>query len=306
MSHIPVLYGPVLDGLGIKPEGIYVDGTLGRGGHSRGILEQLTTGRLIGIDQDAQAIEEAGLRLKDYADKITLVHDNFRAIKNILSSLSIDKVDGILLDLGVSSPQFDDPQRGFSYRHDARLDMRMDRRQSLDAYTVINTYPYERLVQIMVTYGEEPHAKQIARAIEKHRLVKPIETTFDLVEVIKSALPSKVLAQKGHPAKQVFQALRIEVNQELSILEGTLNDCVSLLKPDGRLAVITFHSLEDRIVKNVFASYSKVNVPSKLPVIGTPKADYELIDKKHSRASQQELLENPRAHSAKLRILRKV
>lgn len=306
MSHIPVLYGPVLDGLAIKPDGIYVDGTLGRGGHSLGILEQLTTGRLIGIDQDAQAIEEAGLRLKDYADKLTLVHDNFRVIKTILASLSIDKVDGILLDLGVSSPQFDDPQRGFSYRHDARLDMRMDRRQALDAHTVINTYPYERLVQIMVTYGEEPHAKQIARAIEKQRLVSPIETTFDLVDVIKSALPSKVLSQKGHPAKQVFQALRIEVNQELSILEGTLNDCVSLLKPDGRLAVITFHSLEDRIVKNVFAAYSKVNVPSKLPVIGTPKADYELIDKKHSRASQQELLENPRAHSAKLRILRKV
>ena len=306
MSHIPVLYEQSLEGLGIKPDGIYVDCTLGRGGHSLGILAHLTTGRLIGIDQDSQAIEEAGRIMNAYADKITLVHDNFRNIKTILQALSIEKVDGILMDLGVSSPQFDDPQRGFSYRHEARLDMRMDRRQALDAYTVVNTYPYERLVQIMVSYGEEPHAKQIARVIEKQRLNTPIETTLQLVDIIKSALPNKVLAQKGHPAKQVFQALRIEVNQELSILEGTLKDCISLLNQDGRIAVITFHSLEDRIVKKVFAACSKIEVPSKLPVIGSPKADFELIDKKHSRASQQELQDNPRAHSAKLRILRKV
>lgn len=306
MSHIPVLYPQTLEGLGIKPEGLYVDCTLGRGGHSAGILAQLTTGRLIGIDQDATAIQEAGEILKAYADKLTLVHANFSDLKNILCDLSIDKVDGILMDLGVSSPQFDNPERGFSYRHDARLDMRMDQRQSLDAHTVVNTYPYERLVQILIAYGEEPFAKPIARAIEKQRLKAPIDTTFQLVEVIKSALPAKVLSQKGHPAKQVFQALRIEVNQELSVLEKTLHDAVTLLKPDGRIAVITFHSLEDRIVKTVFASYSKVNVPSKLPVTGTPKADYELIEKKHSRASEQELQENPRAHSAKLRVLRKV
>ena len=306
MSHIPVLYTQSLEGLNIKPDGIYVDCTLGRGGHSLGILSKLTTGRLIGIDQDAQAIIEAGENLNAYADKITLVHDNFSHIKTILESLSIDKVDGILLDLGVSSPQFDDPQRGFSYRHDARLDMRMDQRQALDAYTVVNTYPYERLVQIMLSYGEEPNAKQIARAIEKTRLDHPIETTFQLVDVIKSALPAKVLSQKGHPAKQVFQALRIEVNQELSILEGTLNDCIRFLNQDGRIAVITFHSLEDRIVKKVFSAYSTVTVPSKLPVLGTPKADYELFDKKHSRATEKELQDNPRAHSAKLRILRKV
>ncbi|NTW95143.1 MAG: 16S rRNA (cytosine(1402)-N(4))-methyltransferase RsmH [Erysipelotrichaceae bacterium] len=305
-QHIPVLYHQSLEGLNIKPHGIYIDCTLGRGGHSLGILAHLTTGRLIGLDQDEQAIKEASENLKAYLEKITLVHDNFRNIKAIMNDLSISSVDGILMDLGVSSPQFDDPERGFSYRYDARLDMRMDRRQAIDAFYVVNSYPYERLVQILLSYGEEPYAKQIARAIEKQRSLTPIETTFQLVDVIKSALPSKVLSQKGHPAKQVFQALRIEVNQELSILEGTLRDAISLLNHDGRLAVITFHSLEDRIVKKVFAEMSRVNVPSKLPVLGTPKADYELIDKKHSRANETELLENPRAHSAKLRILRKV
>jgi len=304
-QHIPVLYHQSLEGLNIKPHGIYVDCTLGRGGHSLGILALLTSGRLIGLDQDEQAIKEASENLKAYLEKITLVHDNFRNIKSIMNDLSISSVDGILMDLGVSSPQFDDPQRGFSYRYDARLDMRMDRRQAIDAFYVVNSYPYERLVQIFLSYGEEPYAKQIARAIEKQRSLAPIETTFQLVDVIKSALPSKVLSQKGHPAKQVFQALRIEVNQELSILEGTLRDAISLLNHDGRLAVITFHSLEDRIVKKVFAEMSKVNVPSKLPVLGTPKADYELIDKKHSRANETELIENPRAHSAKIRILRK-
>lgn len=304
-QHIPVLYHQSLEGLNIKPHGIYVDCTLGRGGHSLGILALLTSGRLIGLDQDEQAIKEASENLKAYSEKITLVHDNFRNIKSIMNDLSISCVDGILMDLGVSSPQFDDPQRGFSYRYDARLDMRMDRRQAIDAFYVVNSYPYERLVQIFLSYGEEPYAKQIARAIEKQRSLSPIETTFQLVDVIKSALPSKVLSQKGHPAKQVFQALRIEVNQELSILEGTLRDAISLLNHDGRLAVITFHSLEDRIVKKVFAEMTKVNVPSKLPVLGTPKADYELIDKKHSRANETELIENPRAHSAKIRILRK-
>lgn len=306
MSHIPVLYHQSLDGLNVKPEGIYVDCTLGRAGHSLGILAHLTTGRLIGLDQDDKAIEEARIILKDYEAKVTLVHDNFSHLKSILKELSIDKVDGILMDLGVSSPQFDDPNRGFSYRYDARLDMRMDRRQALDAYAVVNTYPYERLVQIMLSYGEEQHAKQIARAIEKQRVIKPIETTFQLVDVIKSALPSKVLSQKGHPAKQVFQALRIEVNQELSILEQALIDAISLLNVDGRLAVITFHSLEDRIVKKVFAKASAITVPSKLPIMGDLKADYELIDKKHSRATEEELQENPRSHSAKLRVLRKV
>jgi len=306
MSHIPVLYHQTLDALNIKPDGIYVDCTLGRAGHSLGILAQLTTGRLIGIDQDAQAIEEASQILTTTAEKITLVHENFRNLKSIMSNLSITSVDGILMDLGVSSPQFDDPERGFSYRYDARLDMRMDRRQVLDAYMVVNTYPYERLVQIMLSYGEEKNAKAIARAIEKARVDHKIETTFQLVDVIKSALSSKVLSQKGHPAKQVFQALRIEVNQELTILEGTLRTAISFLKPDGRLAVITFHSLEDRIVKKVFNEVSKIHVPSKLPVLGTPKADYEQIEKKHSRATELELEENPRARSAKLRVLRKV
>ncbi len=306
MIHIPVLYNEVIEGLHLKPEGVYVDCTLGRGGHSKGILAQLSTGRLFAFDQDEQAIVSAKSNLEPYLDHITFIHDNFKNLKDILNQYSIEAVDGILLDLGVSSPQFDDPQRGFSYRYDARLDMRMDLRQSLDAYTVVNTYPYERLVQIMMTYGEEPYAKQIARAIEKARLVSPIETTLQLVELLKTALPTKVLSQKGHPAKQVFQALRIEVNQELSNLELVLNDAISCLKPDGRIAVITFHSLEDRIVKRIFNHYSKVNVPAKLPVTGTPKADYECIDKKHSRASEKELQDNPRAHSAKLRILRKV
>ncbi len=306
MTHIPVLYNEVIEGLDLKPEGIYVDCTLGRGGHSKGILAQLTTGRLIAFDQDEQAIVSAKLNLESYLNKVSFIHDNFKNIKTVLNQLSIEAVDGILLDLGVSSPQFDDPQRGFSYRYEARLDMRMDRRQTLDAYTVINTYPYERLVQIMVTYGEEPYAKQIARAIEKARLISPIETTLQLVELLKTALPARVLSQKGHPAKQVFQALRIEVNQELSNLELGLIEAISCLKPNGRIAVITFHSLEDRIVKKIFNQYSKVNVPSKLPVTGTPKANYECVDKKHSRASEKELQENPRAHSAKLRILRKV
>ena len=306
MTHIPVLFHQSLDGLHIKPDGIYVDCTLGRGGHSLGILALLKTGRLIGIDQDSQAIEEACEILKSDAEKVTFVHDNFRNIKSILNQLSITSVDGFLMDLGVSSPQFDTPERGFSYRYDAHLDMRMDRRQPLDAYAVVNTYPYERLVQIMMLYGEETYAKQIARAIEKARIISPIVTTFQLVEIIKSALPAKVLAQKGHPAKQVFQALRIEVNQELPILEGALKDAISMLNPDGRIAVITFHSLEDRIVKKVFAFYSKVTVPAKLPVTGTPHADYEVIDKKYSRATAEELFENPRARSAKLRILRKV
>jgi 16S rRNA (cytosine1402-N4)-methyltransferase len=305
-QHIPVLYHQSLDGLNIKPTGIYLDCTLGRGGHSLGIVSKLTTGRLIGLDQDDQAIQEASENLKEYSEKITLIHDNFRNLKSIMADLQISSLDGILMDLGVSSPQFDDPSRGFSYRYDARLDMRMDRRQTIDAFTVVNSYPYERLVQIFLSYGEESYAKQIARAIEKQRSLSPIETTFQLVDVIKSALPSKVLSQKGHPAKQVFQALRIEVNQELSILEGTLRDAISLLNHDGRLAVITFHSLEDRIVKKIFAEMSHVNVPSKLPVLGNPTADYELIDKKHSRANETELLENPRSRSAKLRILRKV
>jgi 16S rRNA (cytosine1402-N4)-methyltransferase len=303
MTHLPVLYTEVLDGLAIDPTGIYVDGTLGRGGHAEGILKCLSTGKLIAFDQDDQAIAEATTRLAAYAKHLTVIHANFNTLAAVLSQLSIAAVNGILLDLGVSSPQFDDPQRGFSYRHDARLDMRMDRRQPLDAYTIVNTYPFVELMKMFQRYGEEPYAKGIARAIEARRQKQPIETTLQLVEVIKSALPSKVLSQKGHPAKQTFQALRIEVNRELEVLEEVLDQAVSALKPGGRLVVITFHSLEDKAVKHRFMALSDPHIPSKLPITNLVQAPYRMIKTKTKAASAEELRDNPRAHSAHIRIL---
>lgn len=306
MTHIPVLYTEVLEGLAIDPQGIYVDGTLGRGGHAEGILKSLNTGRLIAFDQDDQAIREASSRLAPYADKLTVIHANFNTLSATLKKLGIREVHGILLDLGVSSPQFDDPKRGFSYRYDARLDMRMDRRQSLDAYAVVNTYPFAELMKILQRYGEEPYAKNIARAIEKAREHQPIETTFQLVEVIKSALPSKVLSQKGHPAKQTFQALRIEVNRELDVLEDVLDQAVSVLKPGGRLVVLTFHSLEDKAVKHRFMDLSDPHIPAKLPITNVASAPYRMIKTKTKAASADELRDNPRAHSAHCRILERI
>lgn len=306
MTHVPVLYTEVLDGLAIDPTGIYVDGTLGRGGHAEGILKTLTTGRLIAFDQDEQAIAEASERLVAYSNRLTVIHANFNTLTSALSALGITEVHGILLDLGVSSPQFDDPSRGFSYRFDARLDMRMDRRQSLDAYTVVNTYPFANLMKILQRYGEEPFAKQIARAIESRREKCPIETTLQLVEVIKSALPAKVLSQKGHPAKQTFQALRIEVNRELDVLHDVLDQAVALLRPHGRLVVITFHSLEDKVVKHQFKDLSDPHIPSKLPINTMVSAPYRLIKSKTKAASAEELRDNPRAHSAHIRILERI
>lgn len=306
MTHIPVLYNEVLEGLAIDPTGIYVDGTLGRGGHAEGILKTLTTGRLIAFDQDEQAIIEASSRLVAYADKLTVIHANFASLKTVLSQLGITEVNGILLDLGVSSPQFDDPTRGFSYRADARLDMRMDRRQSLDAYTVVNTYPFAELMKILQRYGEEPFAKNIARAIETRRQKQPIETTLQLVEVIKSALPAKVLSQKGHPAKQTFQALRMEVNHELEVLSDVLDQAVSVLKPQGRLVVLTFHSLEDKAVKHRFMDLSDPRLPAKLPVKEVVTTPYRMIKPKTKAATAEELRDNPRAHSAHCRILERI
>ena len=306
MNHIPVLYTEVLEGLAIDPQGIYVDGTLGRGGHAEGILKALSTGRLIAFDQDQQAITEASARLADYGDRLTIIHANFNTLKASLNRLGIDGVNGILLDLGVSSPQFDDTARGFSYRHDARLDMRMDQRQSLDAYTVVNTYSFVELMKILQRYGEEPYAKQIARAIETRREKAPIETTLQLVDVIKSALPAKVLSQKGHPAKQTFQALRIEVNRELDVLSDVLDQAISVLKPGGRLVILTFHSLEDKAVKHRFMDLSDPHIPAKLPVTDVLTTPYRMIKTKTKAASADELRDNPRAHSAHLRILERI
>ncbi len=307
--HYSVLLNETIEGLDIKPEGIYVDGTLGRGGHSLEVVKRLNQGgRLICFDKDIQAIEYSKERLKDYLDQVTFIHADYSSIKLELAQLGIEKVDGVILDIGVSSPQFDDQMRGFSYRFDARLDMRMDQSQVLSAYEVVNTYSYHELVSILYRYGEESFAKQIARKIESAREIKPIETTFDLVEVIKSALPAKVLSKKGHPAKQTFQALRIEVNKELDALETGLKDSIELLKQHGRVCVISFHSLEDRIVKEMFNQYGKApKVDKFIPLRADelPQADYVVITKKPIVASKEELEENKRSHSAKLRVIMK-
>lgn len=308
MKHTSVLLNETVDSLEVKDDGIYVDGTLGRGGHSKYLISKLKTGHLYAFDKDLQAIKESTENLKDVLPFITMIHNDFRSMRDELQKQGVESVDGIMMDLGVSSPQFDDPTRGFSYRYDARLDMRMDSTQQLDAYQVVNTYSFEQLVRILREYGEEKFAKQIARAIEKQRLQQPIETTFQLVDVIKSALPEKVLRQKGHPAKQTFQALRIEVNDELGALKKGLQDALSLLKPNGRCAVITFHSLEDRIVKNVFKEYSLAPyIDPRIPIKASEiqQADYQLITKKPITASDEELEENHRSHSAKLRVIKK-
>ena len=305
MEHRPIMLQEVIEALNIKENGIYVDGTFGRGGHSTEVLKKLSDGQLIAFDQDEAAIQSALILQKSYPKKLVICRENFRNINKTLHGLQIKQVDGILLDLGVSSPQFDDPERGFSYRYDARLDMRMDQSQDLDAYHVVNNYPFEKLTYIFSHYGEEKFAKQIARKIEQSRSIKPIVTSLELVDVIKSALPMKVLSQKGHPAKQVFQAIRIEVNQELKALEEVLDQAASLLNSDGRLVIITFHSLEDRMVKKFMHKLSTVDVPAKLPIQGIPEAAYEHLTHKVIIASESECEVNPRAHSAKLRVLRK-
>ena len=304
MEHYSVLLDESIKALNVKEDGIYVDGTLGRAGHSLAILKQLSNGKLFAFDKDSQAIVESSKKLVGYSN-CQLIHSDFRNLKTELNSRGIEFIDGMILDLGVSSPQFDDSNRGFSYRYDSRLDMRMDLSSKLSAYEVVNLYDEERLVQILKDYGEESFAKPIAKAIVKQR---PIETTFQLVEVIKSALPAKILAKHKHPAKQTFQALRIEVNDELNALTEVLRQAIEMLKPDGRLVVISFHSLEDRIVKNIFNEYVKTDtLDRKIPVLPTEikESDYQLVFKKPIEASQSELDENNRSHSAKLRAIRR-
>ena len=302
-EHIPVLLNEVITGLDIKPSGIYVDLTVGRGGHSSEILSRLESGHLICVDQDAEAIEASQARLSKISNNFEIVRYNFSHLEEILQEKGIEEVDGILMDLGVSSPQFDKGERGFSYKEDARLDMRMDQRQELSAYEIINNYGLEDLTKIFQIYGEEKYSYSIAKNIIKARELKPIETTLELVEIIKKSKPMKELKKVGHPAKQVFQALRIAVNDELNVLEKTLKVALAHLKPGGRLAVITFHSGEDRIVKNIFKE-AAVEVGNRLDgPMTTIAKDYILINHKPITASEDELKRNHRSASAKLRII---
>lgn len=306
--HISVLLDECIEGLNIKPDGIYVDGTLGGAGHSSQIAARLTTGMLIGIDRDTVALKAAGERLAPYGDRVKLVHSNFCEIKQVLDDLGIDGVDGILLDLGVSSPQLDDGERGFSYMADAPLDMRMNRQDALNAYTVVNTWPQEELKRILYDYGEERYAPQIAGAICRRRQDRPIETTLELVDVIRSAMPPAALREKQHPAKRSFQAIRIAVNDELGSVEKVMKDAIPCLNPGGRLAIITFHSLEDRIVKSGMNAASKgCTCPPNFPVcVCGKKPKVKLISRKPITSTQEELERNPRARSAKLRVCEKL
>lgn len=302
--HKSVLLNECMEALNIRPEGTYVDGTLGGGGHSYEIARRLTTGCHIGIDRDPVALEAAGKRLQEFSSRVTLVHGNFSEIGSILETLGIPGVDGILLDLGVSSPQLDDGARGFSYMTDAPLDMRMDGGAALSAYEVVNTWPREELRRILFEYGEERYAPQIAAAIDRRRTEKPIETTLELVDVIRGAMPPQALREKQHPAKRSFQAIRIAVNDELGAVRQVMEDAVPLLNPGGRLAVITFHSLEDRIVKTAMHKAAQgCTCPPEFPVCvcgGKPKV--RILTRKPIISGRQELEENPRARSAKLRV----
>ena len=308
-DHTTVLLKETVDGLNINPQGIYVDCTLGGAGHSEYLVQQLSSeGRLICFDQDTTAIENAKVRLKDYLDRVTFVHSNFRYVKEELQKLNIEKIDGILYDLGVSSPQLDTPERGFSYHHDAPLDMRMDQTAPLSAFHVVNEWPYEDLVRIFFRYGEEKFSKQIARKIEEARKTAPIETTGQLVELIKDGIPAPARRKGGHPAKRVFQAIRIAVNDELGAAEDSLVDAVDLLKIGGRISVITFHSLEDRLTKSIFKEASALpDLPPGLPVIPDEyKPTLKLVTRKPIVPTDQELEENNRSRSAKLRIAEKL
>lgn len=303
--HISVMLNETIDYLNVKEDGVYIDCTLGGAGHALYLLNQLNEeGRLIAIDQDQTAIDNAKEVLKDHLHKVTFVHSNFRELTNILNDLNIEKVDGIYYDLGVSSPQLDIPERGFSYHHDATLDMRMDQTQELTAYDIVNNWSYEALVKIFYRYGEEKFSKQIARRIEAHREQQQITTTLELVEIIKEGIPAKARRKGGHPAKRVFQALRIAVNDELSAFEDSIEQAIELVKVDGRISVITFHSLEDRLCKQVFQEYEKgPEVPRGLPVIPeayTPKL--KRVNRKPITATEEDLDDNNRARSAKLRV----
>ncbi|WP_242362421.1 16S rRNA (cytosine(1402)-N(4))-methyltransferase RsmH [Limosilactobacillus antri] len=310
-NHVTVLLKEAVAGLNIRPTGIYVDGTLGGGGHTSAILGQLTTGHLYSFDQDENAINYNRDQLNGAiaAGKLTLVEDNFRHLQQALVAHGVRRVDGVLYDLGVSSPQFDDAQRGFSYKLDAPLDMRMNQDQSLSAMEVVNEWPYERLVRILYRYGEERFAKQIARKIEQRRQREPIRTTLELVDVIKEAIPAAARRHGGHPAKKSFQAVRIAVNDELGALEESLEQALAMLTVGGRISVITFQSLEDRLVKTLFKEKSSLSadLPRGLPVIPAGMSpDFKLINRKPILPSAQELAANHRAHSAKLRIIEKI
>ena len=307
-THRPVLLDECIQGLNIHPDGIYLDGTLGRAGHSREIARRLTTGRLICVDRDQAALDAAQERLADWMDRVTLVHSNFDQVAGILDDLGIAGADGMLFDLGVSSPQLDDGSRGFSYMADAPLDMRMDRSEGLTAADIVNQWSQEELRRILFQYGEERCAPQIAAAIVRRREEKPIETTLELVDVIKSAMPARALREKQHPAKRSFQAIRIAVNDELASVDRMIQGAVPRLNRGGRLAVITFHSLEDRIVKNGFAQFAKgCTCPPDFPVCVCGKTpDIKLVNKKPILPTQQEIDENPRARSAKLRVAEKI
>jgi 16S rRNA (cytosine1402-N4)-methyltransferase len=309
-NHITVLLNEAIDGLAVKPDGTYVDATLGGGGHSQLLASRLTTGKLYSFDQDVTAIRynEEHLAAEVAAGKIVFVQTNFANLQAALAEQGVSQIDGIVYDLGVSSPQFDDGQRGFSYNYDAPLDMRMDQSQALTARTVVNEWSFNDLMRILSRYGEEKFAKQIARAIERTRAVQPIETTFELVEVIKSAIPAPARRTGGHPAKRSFQAIRIAVNNELGVVEESLTQALNMLAIGGRIAVITFHSLEDRLVKTMFKEKTALpEVPVGLPIIPDEmQPDFKLVTRKPILPSEAEMAANHRAHSAKLRVIERV
>ena len=306
--HVSVLLDACIDALAIRPDGVYVDGTLGGGGHSREIASRLTTGHLIGIDRDETALAAAGERLAPFMDRVTLVHSNFCEMDSVIRSLGYAGVDGVLLDLGVSSPQLDESSRGFSYMADAPLDMRMDRGDTLTAYQVVNEWSYEELKRILFDYGEERYAPLIAGAICRRREQKPIATTLELVDIIRGSVPPAALREKQHPAKRSFQAIRIAVNDELGAVSKAMEAAIPMLNPGGRLAVITFHSLEDRIVKSSMAEAARgCTCPPSFPVcVCGKKPKVKLLSRKPILPGAEELEENPRARSAKLRVCEKL
>ncbi len=308
LKHYSVLLNECIEALNIRPDGIYVDGTLGMGGHSEQIAKRLTTGRLIAIDRDEMALDRARERLAPYADRITFVHGNFRDLPQLLADAGVSGADGMLFDLGVSSPQLDNPERGFSYMADAPLDMRMDRSEGITAWFIVNKWPEEKLKRILYDFGEERYAPRIAQAIVRRRETAPIDTTLELVDVIRSAMPAAALREKQHPAKRSFQAIRIAVNDELGSVSELLDHAVELLNPGGRLAVISFHSLEDRIVKNAIASREHgCTCPREFPVCTCGFVQtLRSVTRKPILPSTQELEENPRSRSAKLRVAERV
>lgn len=304
-KHVSVMLNECIDGLNIKPDGIYVDGTLGGAGHSSEILRRLDTGLLIGIDKDQDAIRHSTERLKEIGSNFMIVHSDFSNVKNVIEDLEIEGIDGMLLDLGVSSYQLDTPERGFSYNHDSKLDMRMNRESGHSAYQVVNEYSADELNRIISDYGEERWSKRISEFIVEHR---PIETTFELVEVIKKAIPKKARIDGPHPAKRTFQAIRIEVNNELGIIENTIKDAVGKMNKGGRMVIITFHSLEDRIVKNTFKELSTGCIcPKEFPICTCGQVEKtKLVTRKPLVPSMKELEFNPRSRSAKVRIIEKL